>query len=157
VQVRPGAVLAGVVVDDAGRPAGELTVQASRDGNFVDTRPRATDADGRFELIGLESGRWDVMVWGDLDGHPRNSRLGGFPAGGPAGRLVGPRSRAVDGVLVDEEGKPISGVPVHFAPIEEPGLQGAGTWQTQAETDEKGRFSVALPPTTRYRLQLVND
>jgi hypothetical protein len=68
----PAATLTGRILDPDGFPASSATVTARHPDHFA--RAALTDADGRFEIVGLDADDWQCDV--DLDGLP-DQLLGG--------------------------------------------------------------------------------
>jgi hypothetical protein len=111
-------VVAGVLVDDAGKPVAGVELEAQRlDGDDEGwwSRPKAkTGADGKFRIVVKDGDRFRVAL-------PRNSRVGDsreivggddVPVGATDVKLVAKRLGGFDGIAVDPDGKPVAGVKV---------------------------------------------
>jgi beta-lactamase regulating signal transducer with metallopeptidase domain/5-hydroxyisourate hydrolase-like protein (transthyretin family) len=144
-----GGSVAGLVTDRQGKPVAGAEV-VNRGGSSDEVRRAKTDAQGKFLLDN---------VYSDGIGHQLVVRAKGFapqrvefkpgPADRPAEVAVqlepGHRIR---GRVVNEAGKPISGVSVYFAQGNHfPGMEFGGS----ATTDAQGRFQFdSLPPRAPF-------
>ena len=107
----------------------------------ADPRRTATDAEGRWTQRDLRRG-FDYEVWVCASGHGQQKFAVAAPAAGSdrldAGTWVLPEGRRVEGVVLDAEGRPASGLNV--------GLSGG----PDARVDDRGRFRIAdAPPGER--------
>ncbi len=122
-----------------------------------------TDADGRFELVGLLDREYALDVY-DLD-RLLLVRAGPFAAGRrdarvvvDLGALVGP----VAGRVVDPDGRPLAGVAVESSTMtyvirhEESGYLSWGDPGPTATTDEEGRFRFEALPRQRLGLHATH-
>ncbi|MDP1825850.1 MAG: carboxypeptidase-like regulatory domain-containing protein [Archangium sp.] len=139
VTMKPGAKIAGTVLDFEGQPAPGVTVAAS---TATDEEEVTTGAAGRFEFAGLEAGEWAVtaavhdgpwLVWSA-------SGAATLAEGATAELVLRPREGArFAGVVLSSEGEPVSGARVHALQEEWDGgaeSEGAST----ATSDSLGRF-----------------
>ena len=161
--------LAGRIVDDSGGPIRNLTVEIVRVDGFDSafSRLRAmTDATGRFLVTNLPIGtyRTGLVIGSHNDTEPRFLFIGGTPdaAGTPRFEIEGGETRTlgtlkiptyvrianVRGTVMRLDGQPASGVKVRVKVDSD----GRGFPWTTISTDNRGRFSFALPIGTRYRL-----
>lgn len=137
--LRTGGAIEGTVRDgETGQPVAGLRVAAGQSGSFpVDGHPGAgrvtatTDANGRFKLEGLASGRHSVSASGR--GRGAASRPGVavgsrvdllvFPSGSVFGTVLGPTGQPVPGATVSVSGRPWG-------------------WSLTEEADAKGAFEI---------------
>src|SRR6185503_14358337 len=146
----PGSSIRGVVRDAAGKPVPGVVVRAEGAIRFgVGVAPRSTDAEGRYELLGLGTGVYRVVA------HHKDWALGVT-----TGVVVEPQNDVeldlklepgvkVTGRLVDGAGKPLAG---HLAPQE---IGGETNWwslgeilHTEAAAD--GRFTLDHVPSGEH-------
>ncbi|QIF01494.1 M56 family metallopeptidase [Roseimicrobium sp. ORNL1] len=73
-------------------------------------------------------------------------------------RLKRERAHAVEGIVVDPDGKPLQGVKLHFAPVEVPTqtsfVDVNDGLQAEAPTDVNGKFRVSTLPAGKFRVFL---
>jgi len=121
LRLRPAATLTGRVVDPNGKPIGgaypHIMLHASSWGSsFLPSRSITTDAEGRFEMETLPpEQRYDITATADGHGQTRIDLNESQVTSGrvEAGTLVLPLANlSVSGVVVDSEGKPVSGASV---------------------------------------------
>jgi protocatechuate 3,4-dioxygenase beta subunit len=146
----PGSAIVGTVRDAQGQPVAKAVVGTTpemwpfRFGR-METSSVATDAEGRFELAGLQEGRYRLTVRAP-DFAPGTVAEVNVEAGADAeADVVLYRGSTVSGRLVGPNEKPVAGrVSVHeddrgSAPI------AYGDWPT-ADADAEGRFRVERVP-----------
>ena len=108
--LRPGGWLTGRVVDAGGAPVKGALVRAELEPRFWEASPiEASDADGRFELLGLSGGRYTVVA--NSQGFAPGIETGvSVPAEGSAEVAIalGP-GVSVKGRLVDAAERPLPG------------------------------------------------
>jgi hypothetical protein len=161
-----GRVLAG----DTGRPLRRVRITASAPELSGPSRNTSTDADGRYELTELPSGRYTLRV----------ARGGYLPLAYGQGRpreagkpvvvndhqeidhidFVLPRMSVISGRVLDEAGDPIEGVSVYAARsmFRDGRRQIVLTGQPQNRTDDAGFYRLrGLPPGTYYVLATTKE
>jgi protocatechuate 3,4-dioxygenase beta subunit len=134
LKVAVAAQIVGTVVDATGAPVAGATVIAGREA--ADTFQAATDASGRFELLGVPGGGYDVLAHTGRDASPvmrvnvaLNERVDVRLITQPAG---------IGGVVVDSSGAPIAEAHVQAMPTG--GLSPAAF--SNDTTDAQGRFDL---------------
>ena len=149
------AVIAGRVIDEKNQPVRRAEVTATGDNRV--TRAVTTDADGKFELVGLPPARYTVtaakagyppMSYGTTRPY-RTGRGVLLAAGARADDVVIHLSRgaAMMGTVYDEQGAPMPGVPVMAWQVRTT-LAGTRTIDFSSfepvtvETDDRGRYRV---------------
>jgi hypothetical protein len=106
VRVHPAGTIAGVVVDESGKPVADATVEVmSSDLDCRTIAEHATDAAGRFSLGGIGPYRYEVAVRGAV-----GARVAAVEAGATDVRLVVRRTFPVVLRLLDDAtGEPVTG------------------------------------------------
>jgi hypothetical protein len=135
-----GALVRGRLVDSAGRPVARRSVAVRmRDPPGVLTQPgldvtgwAETDADGRFVVVQLLRGVYDVEV----PGIPRLGGAAGLSPGAEERMIWIDEGGAIAGRVVDETGAPLAGADVFARPE---GEIGAGR---SAKTGPDGAFRI---------------
>lgn len=143
VTLRPGASLAGLVVDTEGQPvSGALVrVRPARD-DAADPWEAQTDDEGRFAFDTLRPGMQRVEA--SAPGYDTATQR--LPAGLTDVRLSLRRTGEVVGRVVGPGSEPAPGATVVLA--------GSGVWPPrQTTTDEQGQFSVAGVPAGVYEVR----
>jgi protocatechuate 3,4-dioxygenase beta subunit len=153
-----GGVVAGVVVDDAGKPVPYATVRVAGKGQQIwmtQSRQATSDQAGTFELRGLSRTQLQARAEGptaasklvelDLIRQPEHRDL----------RIVLDVSGTIAGIVVDETGQPVPEVQVNAFPdlldgASADGLALAG--MSSAMTDGAGAFAIRGLPDGGYRL-----
>lgn len=149
IELQPGKSIAGVVVDDTGKPLEGFKVAATRTrklapGTEVQTsrndEATTTDAAGRFRLAGLEGTTVTVSAWGP--GHARVAQQD-VPLGTSELVLQLGRVGVVRGKLLDAAGKAIAGSNVRIQPAGETrGFAGILPGRRETETAADGSFTL---------------
>ena len=151
----PGSMIRGRLLDASGAPAGGRGIVAwmrdapSEQGTLTGTALATTDAEGRFWLLRLLPGVYDLEVRGHL------------PLRGATGVEAGREERTVEmlasgeitGRVVDERGVPMAGVSVGVTLPETP-------WNSlqATSTTTDGAFRLThLDPSLRYRVAASFD
>jgi protocatechuate 3,4-dioxygenase beta subunit len=152
---RPGGWLAGRVTDPQGRPVAGALVRAELEPQFwTSSSVETTDADGRFEIAGLDPGTYTVMA--------RHADFAAALAGGVAvtgeGRgdlaIVLTTGAAVSGRLVDNEGRPLAGR-VNVQELAGQAVPRSLTDLLRADAADDGRFRVERLAPGSYALGAV--
>ena len=146
VTLRPrphGGSIAGVVVDDKGKPiaGAELSNSGHSSG---DVREAKTGPDGRFRLENLyESYRGKEVLVRAKGSAPKRMKVEPGPVDKPAEMTIAMElGHRVSGVVVDDKGHVLEGVVVYFADANHANSDGG-----QSKTDKQGRFTFdSLPP-----------
>ncbi|MEY2983219.1 MAG: hypothetical protein RL562_3446 [Planctomycetota bacterium] len=151
-------------VRDAGQPVARAMVTAlgtDREGVLgIGVRADPTDAEGRFELVGMEPGDYFIQVT-RFDGRPQQASLSIEVPDGVASHRVDldlPQS-SIAGRVVDSRGAPVARVQI-TAGLEDggadaaPGLLGLVMRNAiaQTRTDEDGMFRLDRVAAGRYRV-----
>jgi len=142
--LQPSAALAGIVVDESGRPVPGAEIQARRaEGRFSDAPtqvPMLSGADGRFRLAGLTAGL-TYEVTARRDGFAPASVPVDVPITARAPlRIVLRRGSSMAGRLVTAAGEPVAGADLILRSV---------SWQVrwspglQAQSDATGHFRFA--------------
>ncbi|MHC4860520.1 MAG: carboxypeptidase regulatory-like domain-containing protein, partial [Planctomycetota bacterium] len=150
IRISRGLALAGVLVDEAGRPLPGIELWVRGAGDPKDSGPSTaygrTDAEGRFLLSGLAPGIYRLST-GPLG--PVLLDAERIPAGSGDLRIVGGEGVELAGTVVNEAGRPVADVGVQLF---EPPSRAAG-W---TKTDTVGRFVIRyLHPDRSYRLEVT--
>lgn len=133
IVLRPGAVVEGTVVDEAGKPVPNVGIRASMMSARNGGGAAQADARGAFVLEGLAKGEYlllaqeedgPYMVYGDRDTRQRISvdfgeRITGYT-------LLYTEGASISGVVVDPDGRPVPDVEILGA--------------SQTRSDAEGRF-----------------
>ncbi|RKY16512.1 MAG: hypothetical protein DRQ55_17845 [Planctomycetota bacterium] len=152
IEVRPGVVISGVVLDETGHrvPGAEIAIDGGSrpDWGQPDLPPlcsTVSDEDGRFELT--QAPQPPVMVTASAPGY---ATAGGLPEPQvAAGRFsitlrLQPASSLGGRVLASEDGSPLPGAEVRL----QSSSQGNATW-TRVTSDRDGRFELTGVPRGR--------
>ena len=160
--LRSGGAVSGRVVDDAGNAVEKFKVRVKEPGagrfhGFgMDKGTSLSDTfkskDGRFVLEGVPEGEWIATAsargYGASGAMPVN-----VPQSGEL-MLVVPREATVAGVVLDPDGRPLSGVQVHAQ-------QRHDSWSSSKEMEEDrtgkdGSFELSLAPG-RHEIHAAHD
>lgn len=133
----PAGRLAGVVVDERGGPVRDQRVVASRTDGDAEPRSTQTDAQGRFEIAGLEAGTW-VLRTESPDGRYARGLLAGVELDERREglRIELARPGSVEGVVVDAKNEPLPGAPISVTTLDGVDVDGSGG----VTSDAAGRF-----------------
>ncbi len=155
------ASISGTVVTDEGLShAVRRAIVTLTGAGLVPNRGAITDDDGRFTMVNLPSGRFTLTA---MRGSFITSVYGAKRPGRPGtaivvgdGQHVGDlvvkmwRGAAIDGVLRDDTGAPVAGIPVSAIPAHAPGSTGVLTLSNSGTTtNDRGEFRIfGLEPGT---------
>ena len=158
-----GIAIHGVVVNDAGQPQADLSVN----GTYVDERgntgfPGAldapvdrrwasatTDAEGRFALYGLMEGSYRLQVYGR---EIVSDRL--TVTAGAIGVRIGIRSAVRLDLNLTAAGRPIEGAGVR---AREPGLESGRAFLAWGRSDKQGDVTLyPIPPDKEVELEITH-
>jgi len=158
IKMQTGGVVAGVVVDAAGKPAPYATVKVAGAGEqlwWVAARQATSDKAGKFEVGGLVRAKLQARAESDTAASKLvEVDLTAKPAVRDT-KLVLDVTGAIAGVVVDDKGAPVPEVSVHaFADILAGGdLEVAAlAGMSSAITDGVGAFTIRGVPDGQYRL-----
>lgn len=154
VVVVRGPTIRGVVLDAKGQPVGDAQVEASSG-----TQERVTTSkrfDGRFELGGLERGRYLVKATSseqvpiftvtaevDLSRRPEAEIVLRFPEG-----------KDISGSVIDTSGSPLAGVEVLAMPCGDDEADCSEEVHLSAVTGADGRFILTGATAARYGIEV---
>jgi uncharacterized GH25 family protein len=149
IVLQDGLTIAGVVVDESGKPVGSVAVLVSQQGEAHDSYSTNawTDSNGKFALLGLEPGQYTVdhLPW-DQD----NVWVFEAPVTCAAGttdlRIVATKGLPISGTVVDESGAPIAN-----AEVKGDSAKGGAARHAQSGADGKFRFG-AFPASSTITL-----
>jgi protocatechuate 3,4-dioxygenase beta subunit len=155
-----GVTAFGHVVDEAGNPVSgaRVTLTSTRQTRF----PATTDAEGRFEVRALETGK--LILRARSVGFSPLSRPVEIPAGAPRvdlGAFELPAATVVEGEVTDTHGTPIAGASVEgdfnsFDPLQ--WVEDLAAPQPGVQTGPEGRFRlIELPRGTPIQLRIEHD
>jgi len=136
LRVEPGAQIAGLVVDETGRPIAEAQVMAA---HHLET----TDARGAFVIEGLEPGSYDVSASTTTHGAPAQQVM--LDRRGRAQVTLTLERSSLAGVVVDHDGQPF-GDAVVFASSDVDHRFHIG------HCDDAGRFDLGGVPAGHYKV-----
>ncbi len=158
ITMKTGGVLAGVVLDTARKPVPYATVRVAGTGQqmwMVAARQATSDKDGAFELRGLSRAKLQARAESDTSA----SNLVDIDLTAKAAvrdvKIVLEVAGTISGVVVDEQGAPVTEVQVNAFPdvlggASVEGLALAG--MSSATTDGGGAFTLHGLPDGKYRL-----
>ncbi len=149
--------MAGVVLDDAGKPVPSYVVRATPPAGVrrygTDVPYAITDAKGRFTIEYLVPGRYRLFA-GDSETHAKMDPLDAR-AGQQDVTIRVTRYRTIEGVANDAHGKPLAHMDVRVGrrPVYEGGhavgeTRGREALTRTTKTDAEGRFRIERYPST---------
>lgn len=154
VLVVRGPTIRGVVLDAKGQPVGDAQVEASSGTQEKVTFSKTLD--GRFELGGLERGRYLVKATSsgllprlttttevDLSGTSEAEIVLRFPEG-----------KDISGSVIDTSGSPLAGVEVLATPCGDDQADCSESVHLAATTGADGHFNLSNATAARYAIQL---
>ena len=148
VELRPGVVVTGRVLDEEGEPLTEARVERrderDRTASFRPFRMRgtATDAEGRYRLDGLPAGPV-VLVAHAPERSSRVRELVLEPGDNEVDFVLEP-SPVLAGRVIDQQGQPVTGAQVSHR---------SGNSGNSDESDESGRFRIPVELGAIVRVQ----
>lgn len=141
VQLKPGGVVRGQVVDQDGKPVAGIGVRVSEDSCY--TRCVRTGEDGRYEIRDVDPGRTASLSVEDPRISISPTKHVEFPRGSTETvadlvvDLAGKTLRTVSGQITDESGAPVAGAEVHFG-------RSTCQWNKKsATTDAQGNYALS--------------
>lgn len=147
--VVPARRISGRVSDPAGGPVDGLRVTVVRErGRPALWTPARVAADGFFEVGGLATGPYRIVIWNERDPtDPRYALSDPLPAGRRDVRLELERGDILQGVVRVATGQEVSGATVRLL----------GSWTNRAtRTDRDGRYAFGgIPPGIDYDVEVV--
>ncbi|MEM9596806.1 MAG: carboxypeptidase-like regulatory domain-containing protein, partial [Acidobacteriota bacterium] len=163
LQLHPARRVAGRVVDGAGVPLAGVSLRADAAGEpaamvFDSAAARATtDAEGRFELVGLDPARPHGLLARRPGFAPWNGSLGPTPLADSPGDLdiVLVRGRLAYGRVVDLDDRPIPGATVRVRPHGDG--EPDGDPEPAARADADGRFELRGLPSLHLDVVAAAD
>ncbi len=153
LELGPGHVLRGYVVDELGDPVPVFRVEATARGPLEGSARIARELEepsGMFELAGLHAGRWSFVA--EAAGYGRGAPIErNVPGAGGVVTLVIPCPAAITGQVVDVNGDGIEGALVEAfdagAPLRRPGPAASTT------SAANGSFAVRWVPEGPHRVR----
>lgn len=147
----PDTRVAGLVTDEAGTPRVGASVEVTDPVLAGRPTTAVSDAEGRFELLGLDAGTYRAQaVDRDADGQSWSSnaeRVSVEPDRTSELRLVLRREVELSGRVVDPAGNALGGVWIEILPYDAAGVADLANAEPLT-ADGAGRFAVSLPATT---------
>ncbi|MCK4627305.1 MAG: carboxypeptidase regulatory-like domain-containing protein, partial [Phycisphaerae bacterium] len=142
VRMQPGAMLAGRVTEESGKPipGARVTVMLNHRmwGSSIRSGQLATDAQGRYEIKAIPAG-WKYRVSTKADGFGRGETIVWLFKDQARRVEVKPlvlrrANLSISGVVMDGSGKPVPDIQVS--------VQGQGQPYASIRTDKAGRFTI---------------
>jgi hypothetical protein len=153
VVVERGFSIRGVVVDREGMPLKQVYLEATSEDGQQRTDSGSTDAEGRFELVGLPDGLYALDFRRQDGTEERRIGVRGVRAGTADLRISfvpeSDQRLSIEGTLVDESGAALANRRVRATATEGD--------RKYARTDDAGRFSIEGLEPGRYRLILMRE
>ena len=153
-EVEVGATIKGKVLTKRGEPIADAEVNARTTGGGLRDQQRwfneTSKVDGTYELEGLRAGTYLVEPQTSKAVAPRD----GFKIDAPAGKvvekdLVLDDGGKIEGVVVDEQGKPVEDVKVDARSIEN---DWNWSWDSGGKSDAAGKFTLNALRAGEYRV-----
>jgi RNA polymerase sigma factor (sigma-70 family) len=158
----PGDVVTGRIVDHEGVPVTDALVSAvasngSGPGHEIDTRSCQSGPDGRFRLTSLRRDIGDHRLVVLSPGHAKLLFPFSPTEDGPGtidlGDLTLPTARAIEGRILDGDGRPVAGVRIMIAtPDAWKGFAPRYGDREERHTDDLGRFRFPDFPPGEYEI-----
>lgn len=145
--LQSGASLRGRVVDDLGQPLASASVRGMNkaDGEFGFTSSSSsilkatTDADGRFELLGLKDGAWEITAQ-MRNGPESDLRTLTIPGDDTQLDLIVKRPATIAGFVVDPAGTAVAGARIFVDDRVDERFPYVTNDREKMKTDDKGHF-----------------
>lgn len=141
VQLKPGGVVRGTVLDTSGAPVAGIRVNITEDRCYG--RCARTDEDGRYEMRNVDPDRPAEMRVEDPRIGMSETKHFEFPKGSMETtgdfvvNLAGKELRTVSGSVTDEKGTPVAGATVRFG-------QSTCHWNVkEGQTDAEGNYALS--------------
>ncbi|HEY3913729.1 MAG TPA: carboxypeptidase regulatory-like domain-containing protein, partial [Verrucomicrobiae bacterium] len=128
-----GIEVSGIVVDPSGKPVAETTITRNHEWRNP-SAALTTGEDGRFKISNLQPG--ELILTFQARGLAAQTRDIPLSKGMPEMKVEMKPGNIFQGTVVDESGKPISGVQVQLDRLDIGPLE----YDWSSSTDEKGRF-----------------
>ena len=158
IVMKPGGVLAGIVVDDIGRVVPYATIRVAGEGNqmwLVAARQATSDKAGSFEIRGLARAKLQARAESDVAASKIESvDLTSEPIRKDM-KLVLDVKGTISGIVVNEANQPVPEVQVNAFPDVLAGATGEGLsliGMSSATTDGAGAFTIHGLPDGDYRV-----
>jgi protocatechuate 3,4-dioxygenase beta subunit len=144
----PAAAIAGVVVDENGRPLKDAFVMGLHQPSFASSVATKSLADGTFTLDGLREGNYMVVAGQDDHGQVVANPIKS-PSGGNRLQLGG--AGVVEGTIVRPDGRPVTSARVR--PFRSGPFEYVYSMSREVK-DDHGKFRMPLPPGAwRFHVQ----
>jgi len=172
--IKPTLSLAGVVIDEDGKPLASVSIAAIiPNGQKEQRRKATTDTSGRFRIAHLDAGDYELeaspqqnqgMYYGggpQTNGGFKKTRTKPYPAGTESIVVEVEPGNKISGRVLDPMGKPVGGAGVIAMPVTVPkaAMPGRAPGQAQsaptAFTDGRGRFTLKGVGEGEYELVVI--
>ncbi|MDQ3340914.1 MAG: carboxypeptidase regulatory-like domain-containing protein [Myxococcota bacterium] len=153
-EVEAGATIKGRVLSKRGEPIADVDVNARTTGGGLRDQQRwvsdESKLDGSYELEGLRAATYLIEPSAKSAVSPRE----GFKVDAPAGKIVEKDlilddGGKIEGVVVDEQGKPVEGVKINANSIEN---DWNFRWDSGSKSDVAGKFVIDGLRPGEYRV-----
>jgi hypothetical protein len=137
--------ITGTVVNESGQPLPNITIYVRTFSSFRPVQFGMTDAEGKFEVNGLEPLSYQVLARHSVytllpreEGTPNNYHIG------DSVKLVMVKGGVITGTVTTRTGEPVIGVAVRVTKIAD------GEMMEERTTDDRGVYRVYGLPTGKY-------
>lgn len=154
ITAEEGLVISGTIVDPEGKPAASINVQLNgqtAEGEHIG-RWAMSDAEGRFELVGLDDGSYMLNIaqsWGMGGSDYQPIALQNISAGTKDLRVTLSRGLSISGTVRNDSNEPVANLTLLGQQLDPNG--NAQGWH-QATTDSNGAFEMKGLPEGEYRI-----